>query len=207
MARIAVLSLSRITTVYCLSGAVSPIVYAQDKAPVVAISGELTATPLSRAVAQRVSQLLQQRYSDFRVVPADTIARLLDNGIAYQRGTPLSPVDLREICRQARASAIVDVMMFQEGEVYRGIAFRIVVLRQPSKPWATEIALLPVGGATGTLTNTVAQELVPQIAASLRQAPMESAAAPRARFRCLDFTEGSDTSRYRQPAPSNPGCC
>jgi hypothetical protein len=180
---------------------------AQDRRTVIAITGELTATPLSRAVAQRVGTLLELKNSQFRVIRADSVAWLMDHGIAYAAETPLRPADLREICRQVGASAIVDIMMLHERRKYRGIAFRTVVLRRPSKTVGAEFAMLPVGDATASTADSVALELVPEVVDALRRAPADSLAAFGGGLRCLDFSETGDTTQYHPRVPSNTGCC
>ena len=205
--RLGPLYLRRIALACCFGGAAISPIHAQDKPIVIAISGELTATRLSRAVAQRVGTLLQRGHPEFRVVRADTIAWLLDNVISYSGGTPSSPQDLREICRQFGASAIVDIMMFRERQAYRGIAFRTVILRRPSATLAAEFALLPVGDATASTADSVAQELIPQVIDALRRAPTDRPTATPTGLRCLDFSESGDTTARSLPAPSNRGCC
>ena len=207
MVRLGPLHLWRIAVPCCFGGAAIAPIHAQDEPIIIAISGELTATQLSRAVAQRVGTLLQRGHPEFRVVRADTIAWLLDNVILYSRGTPSSPQDLREICRQFGASAIVDIMMLRERQVYRGIAFRTVILRRPSASLVAEFALLPAGDATASTTDSVAQELVPQIVDALRRSPTDRPTATPTGLRCLDFSESGDTTARRLPAPFNPGCC
>jgi hypothetical protein len=207
MPNIGSLHLWRIGLASCFFCAANSTARAQEKLIVIAISGELTATPLSRRVAQRVGILLQMKHPEYRVVRADTIAWLLDNVISYRAGTPSGPQDRREVCRQFGASAIVDVMMLHDRGEYRGVAFRTVVLRRPSKTLAAEFALLPVGDVTSSTPDSVAIELVPRVVAGLRRATTDTAVATRASLRCLDFSESGDTSAYRPRAPSNPGCC
>ena len=194
----------RIVALTCLAASVAR---AQEKPTVVAISGELTATPLSRAVAQRVGMLLQQTHVGFAVVPADTIAWLLDNVISYTPGNPSLPQDLREICRQFNATAIIDIMMFQSRNWYRGVAFRPVQLRRPSRPLASETALVMIGQAFASTADSVAFELVPQVVEALRRAQTGTTPATRYVVSCPDFADTADSLAHRPRAPSNTRCC
>ncbi len=193
----------------CGAAASSACAQALTNAPrtVIAISGELTATRLSRTVAQRVGVLLQQAHAEFSVVPADTIAWLLDRVISYHPGIASMPQDLPEICRQVGATAIIDITVLQGRREYRGIAFRPVRLRRPSRPSASATALLLVGQVFASTADSVALQLVPQVVDALQRAKTDSTSATRTTVSCLDFTETSDTAAYLPRAPSNPGCC
>lgn len=207
MASIDIFRLSRLAVLCCVSSYAHSAAVAQAKPTVIAVSGELTATPLSRSVAQRVGMLLQRKHAEFTVVPADTIAWLIDNVISYGRGTPSSPQDLREVCRQFNASAIVDIMMFHDRQEYRGIAFRTVLLRRPSSTRVVETALLQVGQAVASTADSVAMQLVPQVVESLQSPRKERPTVTPTALRCLDFSESGDASQHPPRAPSNTGCC
>lgn len=206
VSRIAILRLLRAAFISCLCSLVHAKLDAQVTPATLAISGELLATPLSRAAAQRVGALLQRAHPGYRVVTADSIAALQD-GLMYSPRTPSSPADLREVYRQFNAAAIVDIMMFHERQEYRGIAFRTVLLRSPSRTFAIETALLPVGQAIASTADSVALQLVDQVVESLRYPPKERALVARGAIRCLDFSESEVASQHPTRVPSNTGCC
>jgi hypothetical protein len=180
--------------------------HAQSRPTVIAVSGELNATRLSRSVAQRTGSLLGRTRSDFTIVSADTVASLLD-ATMYKPHTPALPEDLREVCRQFRAAAIIDIMTFRERQEVRAIAFRLVRLHSPSRGVRFETALLIVGEAFASTADSVASQLAPQIAESLRKRPMGSAADTASALHCLDFNDSADSATQAPRAPSNPRCC
>jgi hypothetical protein len=185
---------------------VASTAHAQQSPTVIAISGELTATRLSRSVAQRVGTLLRKEHPEYVVVSADSIAWLLDRTAYSGPQSPIMPEDLRFVCREFRATAIVDIIMFEHRGMYRGVAFRPVLLRRPSKPALPQTSLLMIGQAVSSTTDSVAAELMPMIIDGLRSG-LAVSPAERRTVRCLEFTDAADTVPLAPRQPSNPRCC
>jgi hypothetical protein len=180
---------------------------AQEPRIRIAITGELAATPLSRAVAQRVGELVQRAHADLDVVLSDTVSRMLD-GIAYIAPSPLVAYELHEVCRQFRASAIVDILAYpQRRGLYRGVAVRIVTLHRPSPSVGTEIALLPVAVMSSSTTDSLALELAPRVAKSLNDPLNDRSVATSRRLRCLDYSETGELASGAPRSRSNASCC